>query len=395
MSKPKDDTSTQSARTRALASEDPTELLTLAAQMVGTEKDPKTQGKKTKKSSATGTQTAGTGTQSTSIEQRSPLSALYPNVMAPDGEWPEDDYDQMTDDIGGNGYYAYAPPPPDMWFYGPPMSYGPMTVAVATPETDNDENAPLSGASAADALLGDPAPVAEQPGDDQEDLLAGYRDRLDDEDGPLTNEKLAEIANAIWKQGRNSTIMKETLAKYPRPVNVKCHRVDTNEEILQGLTRNPTAKKRDSRLRTAQGTVARACLPALKIAEAAMDWSMELDRKSIMSLALDELTLLSDTNQVINQLRRDLLKMGMQPRFQNLCKLPKGTDATQHFFGNNLADRIKAAAQGGRVARRPYGPSGSFFGPMRGARRARGSQGYNRPYTYTYGRGRGEWQNSI
>ena len=109
MSKPKDDTGTQSARTRALASEVPTELLTLAAEMAGTKKDPKTQGKKTKKSSATGTRTAGTGTQSTSIEQRSPLSALYPNVMAPDGEWPEGDYDQMTDDIGGDGYYAYAP----------------------------------------------------------------------------------------------------------------------------------------------------------------------------------------------------------------------------------------------------------------------------------------------
>ena len=88
-------------------------------------------------------------------------------------------------------------------------------------------------------------------------------------------------------------------------------------------------------------------------------------RKSIMSMALDTMTLLSDTNQVINQLRHDLLKQGIQPRLQSFCKLPKSADATQFLFGDNLSERIKAAAQGGRVAKRPYGPPGSFYGPKR------------------------------
>ena len=72
----------------------------------------------------------------------------------------------------------------------------------------------------------------------------------------------------------------------------------------------------------------------------------------------------------------------MQPRFQNLCRLPKNTDATQYLCGSNLPERIKAAAQGGggRVAKGPDGPTGTFYGPMRGFRRGRGySQGYH-PY---------------
>ena len=295
------------------------------------------------------------------------------NAPIQNGEWVDDSYDY------DDGHYSQyeeelypQPPVADRWYYGPPVRYGPvsgpmMTASAPTETTGTDENALISGATAADALLPTQNTGGEKTGGggDPEDLFDGYWDRFEEENGPPVDGKLAKIANAIWSQGRNTTIMKETFWKYPRPENVSCYKVDVNDKILQGLTRNQTAKNRDSRLRTAQGTVARACLPAVKIAEAVMDRTKEISRKSIMSMALDTLTLLSDTNQVVNQLRRDLLKPGIQPRFQSFCKLPKSADATQFLFGDNLSERIKAEAQGGRVAKRPYGPPGSFYGPMR------------------------------
>ena len=162
-------------------------------------------------------------------------------------------------------------------------------------------------ATMADALLASENTGGEKTGGegDPEDLFDRHWDRFEGENGFPVDEKPAKIANAIWSQGRKTAIMKETFAKYPRPQNVICHKVDVNGEVLQGLTRNPTPKNRDSRLRTAQGTVARACIPAVKIAETMMDRTQELSRKSTMSMALDTMTLLSDRNQVINQLRWD------------------------------------------------------------------------------------------
>ena len=222
---------------------------------------------------------------------RTPLRYLYAyNIMnAPieDGEWVDDSYDN---DDGHYGQYEEElypqPPAAEMCYYGPPVRYGPvsgpmMTASAPTETTGTDENALISRATAADALLPSENTGGEKTGGDgdPEDLFDGYRDRFEEENGPPVDGKLAKIANAIWSQGRNTTIMKETFAKYPRPENVSCYKVDVNDEILQGLTRNQTAKNRDSRLRTAQGTVARACLPAVKIAEAVMDWTKEISRK--------------------------------------------------------------------------------------------------------------------
>ena len=89
------------------------------------------------------------------------------------------------------------------------------------------------------------------------DLLSEVRDRYADEDGPELKKELADIANTIWRKGRDPTVLKDVLQSFPRPRNVACHKVDINPEVLVGLLKK--SKLKDLRLRAAQSSVARTC----------------------------------------------------------------------------------------------------------------------------------------
>ena len=168
------------------------------------------------------------------------------------------------------------------------------------------------------------------------------------------------------------------MGNYPRPRNVLCHKVDVNLEVMNGLGK--FAKNKDAKLRGIQGNIARCVVPALKIVEGVL--SKEMNESQIIETALDAVTLLASANGQLNQVRRDTLKSGLQPHYQSLCHMENGDGTSQWLFGDNLSDRIKSAAQGGKVTRQrgPYG----FMQPF-----ARGRRGYQfHPYAQAYtGRG--------
>ena len=213
-------------------------------------------------------------------------------------------------------------------------------------------------------------------------FLGAYRKRYADEDGPPTESSLAKTINEIWCEKRDPKKVKQILEKYPKPQNVNCHKVDINVDVQNGLSRN--AKNRNAKLRTIQGSVARCAVPALKIAEGVL--TNKLTKSQLVERALDTVTMLAGANSQLNQFRRDALKFGLQPRYQSLCKLGEGEDGSQWLFGSNLSDRIKSAAAGGKVTRKPFQPN-TFNMNTYGY--GRGRRGGFHPYMPTGYAGRG------
>lgn len=217
------------------------------------------------------------------------------------------------------------------------------------------------------------------------DYLESYRQRFADEVGPAINKSLAKIVNTIWTKGRDPEVSKDIKSIHPRPVNIKCDKVDINSEVLSGLQK--PARGRDSKLRAVQATIARATVPAVKIAGLCMQ--KDFDKKEILDMALDTVTMLSSANEGINQFRPDSLRPGVQPRFQSLCKIPKGDDTSQLLFGSELTERIKAATQWGKVAKKyGYGAPHQGYYPMHNFA-GRGSRRGFHPYMPSRGYSRG------
>ena len=202
--------------------------------------------------------------------------------------------------------------------------------------------------------------------DDDADILGMYGKRYEDEDGPALHEGLAKLANSIWGKGRDPKTIKEMMEKHPRPSNVKAQKVNINPEVLNGLQK--PARIRDIKLRAIQNCMARATVPPLKIAEKLLDKNTDkltkTMRKDLVDMAMDTMAFLSNANEAINQLRRDTLRTGMQPKFQSLCQVPKGIDTSELLFSQNLEDRIKAVAQGGKLSR--YATHQTYRGRGRG-----------------------------
>ena len=228
---------------------------------------------------------------------------------------------------------------------------------------DNDQNDSDKGSSA----------------DDMSSFLGAYRQRYAVEDGPPLNSELARTVNEIWGQQRDPKKDKTIMEKYPRPENVDTHKVDVNVDVQAGLSN--FAKSHDARLRSVQGLVAQGAVPAMKIAGGVLQNLMT--KSQLVETALDCVTVLATANSQLNQLRRDLLKTGLQYRYQSICKMDND-DRSPWLFGENLSDKVKSAAAGGKVTKRA-GLSGSSF-------RGRGRPNYH-PYGYQgYGSYQGTYQ---
>ena len=274
-------------------------------------------------------------------------------------------YPGIGDDWGYDGSTNDAPAPPD--------DHDDPVLTTADLMDDQDD-------TTVDNAVEDTEP---------EDLLMAYQAHYEDENGPSVPDKLALFVNKIWRKGRDPETFKITMAKHPRPENLVMQKVEVNPEVLSSLGR--VAKSRDAKLKSVQAGLARATVPAVKIAEQALRKN-DLDKKQVLDLAVDSVTLLANVNKVVNQVRRDSMRPGMQAKFQELCRVPETEDTTKQLFGNNLQERIKVASQGGQLGRRGgMYPYPSFPGRGRGRGYMTGGySGYN-PYMSMgrgFGRGR-------
>jgi hypothetical protein len=297
------------------------------------------------------------------------------------------------------GPWGYMPPP---WYAMGPYPTGPMGMGGYPPEADEADRSMDNDSMVPDidwSVVGDndnQQEINEEANDESQDsdaendedsaegggnadLLAAFRERYADEDGEPVENGLAELMNAIWARGRDAANIKTCYTKYPRPKNVKVHKVDLNEEILGTLER--PSKTKDMKLRAVQGGIARSVVPMTKIVQNAMDPEKTVNKQKVVDMAVDAVTMLAHANALINQIRRDTIKPKLISKFQPLCnRPPKGN--SQFLFGDELVDRIKSTFQGSRLGRQG----------QRGGRG--GSRGRYQPYPYYQAggnRGRG-WQ---
>ena len=164
-----------------------------------------------------------------------------------------------------------------------------------------------------------------------------------DEIGDYANPEVAEIANQIWTAKQEKEATKELFKHNKRPANVNIRKVDENEKVLSSIPQS--AKAKDMRLRSIQGITAKATVPFVDTLSALIDEGKPIDRQKLVDLAIDGVTLLAHANQQLNQLRRDMLRPTLQPRFQQLGSEPSDDD-TQYLFGTKIVERIRNASQG-------------------------------------------------
>ena len=118
--------------------------------------------------------------------------------------------------------------------------------------------------------------MCDEDGDEIDDLLEAYRQRYDDEDGQAIHYGLAKLVNTIWAKGRGPKTLTTMFEKYPRPSNVESWGVDIIPDVINGLQK--PARIHDMRLCAVQGSVARATVPSLKLAEKILNLVRSISR---------------------------------------------------------------------------------------------------------------------
>ena len=135
-----------------------------------------------------------------------------------------------------------------------------------------------------------------------------------------------------------------------------------NDEVISAIPK--FARARDLRLRSIQGTIARASVPAVRIVDALFT-KEKLSSQDHVNFAIDCCSIILAANSGLNQLGRELLKGSLHKKYQSLCnKAPAGP--TKLLFGDNLSERVKAAnATSSLMATGSRGRGRGMFGAQR------------------------------
>jgi hypothetical protein len=193
------------------------------------------------------------------------------------------------------------------------------------------------------------------PGDS---LLSVYRSRYQDEVGEPVSGKLAGLVSQIWEKGKDSENLKEIYSNYHKPSNVPVHKVDLNPELM-----GPAGKfgrARDMKLRAIQAGIARATVPAIRIADDLLK-AENIPQQKLMDMSIDTVTILANANAAVNQLRREMIRPTLDRKFQPLCS--KMVDnKSELLFGGDFPQQITVLNQGVKIGRgRKFGMNQGFL----------------------------------
>ena len=152
---------------------------------------------------------------------------------------------------------------------------------------------------------------------------------------PPLLDKLATVVNKMLRTKLSEDKLKEKQRLYTRPQY--CETLVTtrvNAEIwakLQSHTRSV-----DIRLQKVQALLLKGIVPILQIANTQLssDGGKNENHKEMTRQALDAISLLSQTNQELNQRRRELIKPDLNEKYQQICAVH--VPCTDHLFGDEL-----------------------------------------------------------
>ncbi len=218
----------------------------------------------------------------------------------------------------------------------------------------------------------------------QIDLLAAFQaqtERRQVEDaGPELPEQLAVLANQTWTRS-GSTDFRALYGKYPRPKNTVVHKVELNTPIFTILP--VKVRSRDLKVKAVQATLATggcAILQAFRLANDAMIAGGSLDPDAfepVLEALVDSLTFLAHGNELINTLRRDMMRWTFAPKYREVTRSTPEMSTSSLLFGEDLPEKFRHLDQASRIAGNRSFSSYNSSGRGRQGYRGRGRYRYN------------------
>ena len=163
--------------------------------------------------------------------------------------------------------------------------------------------------------------------------------------GPAVDKDVASTLNALWGRGRSLKVTKQLTDEYPRPENLSITKVKLNEEVQAAINKNAVLK--DQRCAGVQSALAVGALPLVKIVDGLKAGTLTENNETV-KLAFNALTLISHANAQLNQLRRDMIKPGLNSRYRSICAEPPGISGW--LFGDDLEGRCKKAQTAAKLS---------------------------------------------
>ncbi|XP_068721936.1 uncharacterized protein [Montipora capricornis] len=201
-----------------------------------------------------------------------------------------------------------------------------------------------------------------------------------EETGPRVNAELANVVNAMVKEGLPEEKLQEKLNKYHRPENCESlTKVRVNQSIWDHLT--PAVRSQDVRLQKVQTSIFKGMCALTTMIDKCLDHIPSLQNgNDLLQLATDALALFANANSELNQRRRELIKPDLHDEYKHLCS--SSLAITDQLFGDDLPKQVKELTEVNRVGKKLSTHTG----------RSTAKPDYRRHNLYAHGRGRPRYQ---
>lgn len=216
-------------------------------------------------------------------------------------------------------------------------------------------------------------------GDDMLAEMAAYYDSSETVSTKI-DEKLSTVVKNIMANKLTEEKLKEKMALYSRPDNCEqliCTKV--NPEIWDKLL--PAARSRDLKMQRLQASLIKGMIPILQTTSTLVELSRSGETLSADKMAtitksmINSLALLANSNQELDQRRRELLRPDLNEEFKELCSSQSITKGAL-LFGQDLSTRIKQIQETNKLTTK-LNPKSGIQQTYRPERNYRGIAGSN------------------
>ncbi|CAH3041177.1 unnamed protein product [Pocillopora meandrina] len=197
-----------------------------------------------------------------------------------------------------------------------------------------------------------------------------------EETGPSVNTELANVVNAMLKEGLPEEKLQEKLNKYHRLENCEfLTKVRVNQPVWDHLT--PTVRSQDVRLQKVQTSIFKGMCALTNMIDKLLEHLSSLPAgNDLLQKSTNALTLFANANSELNQRRREFIKPDLHEEYKHLCS--SSVPITDQLFGNDLPKQVKELTEVNRVGKKVSTHSG----------RSTNKPDYHRHNSYTHSRGR-------
>ena len=197
-----------------------------------------------------------------------------------------------------------------------------------------------------------------------------------EETGPSINAELANVVNAMVKEGLSEEKLQEKLNKYHRPENCESlTKVRVNQSIWDHLT--PAVRSQDVRLQKVQTSLFKGMCALTTMIDKFLDHIPSFPQgNDLLQQSTDALALFANASSELNQRRRELIKPDLHDEYKHLCS--SSLAIPDQLFGDDLPKQVQELTEVNRVGKKVSTHSG----------RSTAKPDYHRHNYYARGRGR-------